>query len=382
MKNYTLLDGNGSPYQSPEKGNWGGHRRLKGFGRLDCPSALRWISRGYYVRHRVFFATQADAIDAGYRPCHTCQPDQYRHWKADPEAYREQILLPLRGAFNFREILRHLARSPLECGHAVKDEQVIKLFELNGAPAVITVEAHPEGLVLHCKYRRLTFAEKQNLRQRVTDWLDLQTDLTPFYDHVAGDPILGKVIKQYHGLRLVGIPDLFEALSWAIMGQQINLSYAYQLKHRFAQAFGRRVTLNGEDYLVYPAAEAIARQPLAALSQVLPWWKAEYIRAAAQAVASGQISKDQLKAAAYPQARETLLRMRGVGNWTANYVLMKCLRYPQAFPAEDAGLHNAIRQLASLDRKPTRLEVKRYAQSWTGWQAYATFYCWQTLLKA
>ena len=84
MKSYTLLGANGLPCRSPQKGRWGGHRKGKGFGRLDCPSALLWISRGHYVRHRVFFATMADAIDAGYRPCHTCLPEEYRQWKADP----------------------------------------------------------------------------------------------------------------------------------------------------------------------------------------------------------------------------------------------------------------------------------------------------------
>jgi methylphosphotriester-DNA--protein-cysteine methyltransferase len=59
----------------------GGHRKLKGYGRLDCPSALRWIATGHYVRHRVFFADAATAIAAGYRPCAVCLPDAYRAWK-------------------------------------------------------------------------------------------------------------------------------------------------------------------------------------------------------------------------------------------------------------------------------------------------------------
>jgi DNA-3-methyladenine glycosylase II len=235
--------------------------------------------------------------------------------------------------------------------------------------------------VLRCQNRQLTFAEKTELRQRVGEWLDLQTDLTPFYEQVAGDAILGKVVAQCKGLRLVGIPDLFEALSWAVIGQQITLAYAYTLKQRLVQTFGKQVTVSGAHYLVYPAAETIAAQPPEALSGVLPRWKAEYLRAAAQAVASGQISKEKLVAAGYQKAREMLLGIRGVGNWTANYVLMKCLRYRQAFPAEDAGLHNALRHLASLERKPSVRQVKQFAQSWEGWQAYATFYCWHTLLK-
>jgi methylphosphotriester-DNA--protein-cysteine methyltransferase len=70
------------PCQPAVKGRWGGHRGLKIYGRLDCPSALRAIAGGGYVRYRVFFADEATAIAAGYRPCAVCCPDRYRAWKA------------------------------------------------------------------------------------------------------------------------------------------------------------------------------------------------------------------------------------------------------------------------------------------------------------
>ena len=75
---YTLLGADGRPYRSDAKGQWGGHRAARIYGRLDCPSALRAIARGGYVRQRVFFADEATAIAAGYRPCARCCPDRYR----------------------------------------------------------------------------------------------------------------------------------------------------------------------------------------------------------------------------------------------------------------------------------------------------------------
>jgi methylphosphotriester-DNA--protein-cysteine methyltransferase len=80
-KTYTLAGRDGQPYASPDPGAWGGHRRTKIYGRLDCPAALRAIARGGYVRYRVFFADEETAIAAGYRPCATCCPDGYRAWK-------------------------------------------------------------------------------------------------------------------------------------------------------------------------------------------------------------------------------------------------------------------------------------------------------------
>jgi methylphosphotriester-DNA--protein-cysteine methyltransferase len=64
------------------RGTIGGHRGTRIYGRLDCPSALRAIARGGYVKYRVFFADEAAAVAAGYRPCATCMPHRYRDWEA------------------------------------------------------------------------------------------------------------------------------------------------------------------------------------------------------------------------------------------------------------------------------------------------------------
>ena len=78
---FTLLGADGRPYESAVPGPLGGHRRGKLYGRLDCPSALRAIRRGGYVQHRVFFADEATAVAAGYRPCGACLPVEYAVWK-------------------------------------------------------------------------------------------------------------------------------------------------------------------------------------------------------------------------------------------------------------------------------------------------------------
>ena len=90
---YTLLGADGKPRESDVPGQWGGHRRTRIYGRLDCPSALRAVARGGYLRQRVFFADEATAIAAGYRPCAICCPDRYQAWKqqanaAQPRSWR------------------------------------------------------------------------------------------------------------------------------------------------------------------------------------------------------------------------------------------------------------------------------------------------------
>src|ERR1700744_6048384 len=85
-KRWTLLGADGKPYPSERPGTLGGHRRQRIYGRLDCPAALRAIARGgehsVYAGQRVFFADEAAARAAGYRPCAVCMREQYRAWKA------------------------------------------------------------------------------------------------------------------------------------------------------------------------------------------------------------------------------------------------------------------------------------------------------------
>jgi hypothetical protein len=80
-KYYRLIGPDGITYLSDTKGLFGGHRGGRGYGRMDCRAALRAIARGGYVRHRVFFADEATAIAAGYRPCAVCLPERYVLWK-------------------------------------------------------------------------------------------------------------------------------------------------------------------------------------------------------------------------------------------------------------------------------------------------------------
>ncbi|MFF2555255.1 Ada metal-binding domain-containing protein [Nocardia sp. NPDC058058] len=80
-RTYLLLDATGNAYRSGTPGRWGGHRRSRIYGRLDCRSAVRAIAAGHYVKFRVFFANEATAVAAGYRPCAICCPDRYLTWK-------------------------------------------------------------------------------------------------------------------------------------------------------------------------------------------------------------------------------------------------------------------------------------------------------------
>lgn len=82
MTTYKLIGPDGTAVENNRPGLLGGHRASRVYGLLDCPSALRALANGGYAHHRVFFADEQTAVAAGFRPCGTCLPDQYRSWKA------------------------------------------------------------------------------------------------------------------------------------------------------------------------------------------------------------------------------------------------------------------------------------------------------------
>ena len=87
-KTYKLLGADGKFYDSAAKGTFGGHRKDKIYGTLDCKGAARWLAKGHYAKQRVFFADEQTAIAAGFRPCFECLREKYRKWKAGNE-YRD-----------------------------------------------------------------------------------------------------------------------------------------------------------------------------------------------------------------------------------------------------------------------------------------------------
>ncbi|GHT65183.1 metal-binding protein [Bacteroidia bacterium] len=82
-KTYTLIGADGKTNQSNTPATLGGYKQSKIYGNLDCPSALRAIAKGGYIKQRVFFADEQTAISAGYRPCAVCMPKEYAIWKAN-----------------------------------------------------------------------------------------------------------------------------------------------------------------------------------------------------------------------------------------------------------------------------------------------------------
>lgn len=289
--------------------------------------------------------------------------------------------IPVPKEFNYETNLEFLRRSPRELLHTIEGDAVIKLLRIDGQEILFAIKAGTDELIVTFLNVNPTAITKQAISSYITEWFDLETDLTPFYSMASKDKLLADLVRRHFGYRIIGQPDLFESLVWAVLGQQINLQFAYTLKQRFVEKFGGRFHWNERDHFLFPQPELVATLnddlllPLQFSRQ-----KSKYTVNIGEAFASGVISKEKLKGVPLVEAKEELMKIKGIGNWTANYALMKTFRYPDAFPLEDAGVHNAIRNLKKMKTKPTLDQVRRLFKKYKGWEAYATLYLWKSLV--
>ncbi len=284
--------------------------------------------------------------------------------------------------FSFKECYRFLDRSDKECLHDVKDSKVYKLLTIQGQLLLIEIEHSKDILLINCLNKRVNKSEKTAIIEYVNEWWDLEVSLAPFYKFCKSDPMLKKLVKNHRGLRMIGFPDLFECLVWAIIGQQINLNFAYSIKQRFVEKYGTSLEHKGQKYYLFPDANAVSQLTVEALKELkFSRQKANYTINVANAILLDGLDKNKLVKLGYDEAKNELKKIKGIGDWTADYALMKCIRYPNAIPLGDVGLHNALKEQLKMSTKPTKAALIKFGTEWGTHNGYICFYLWRSLLK-
>lgn len=282
--------------------------------------------------------------------------------------------------FSYEYSLVFLTRSPREILHSVNDRTVRKLIKVGNEFVLFTVSEKNSNLVVQILNDTTSPSIKNHIKSYVMEWFDLDTDLVPFYSLAKKDDVLKPIVTKFHGYRIMGQPDLFESLVWAVLGQQINVAFAYSLKQRFVEKYGERYEHDGHTYYLFPTPERVAViNPDELIPLQFSRQKSKYTIGIAQAFVDKHVSREMFHGRPLAEAKDELMKLKGIGNWTANYALMRTFRYPDAFPLEDVALHKALRIQMNMRNKPTLDRVRKIFKRYKGWEAYATLYLWRSL---
>ena len=288
--------------------------------------------------------------------------------------------LEIQPPYDFGSALGYLRRSPSAILEEIGVDTYRRALSLDGRDFLVTLRhvgnIEAPKIELEITGREPTEDDVAVIVARLRRIFSLDADPEPFLQVAQGDPVLARLVERFPGLRPVYIADPFEALLWAIIGQQINVSFARKLKTAL-------VDLCGRSFLTYPLLPS--PQGVAALDSELlrasqfSRQKIEYVLGVSEIVASGELDLESLRTQPCEDAVAILTSYRGIGRWTAEYVLMRGLASDDSIPAGDLGLRAIIGRAYELGRHATESEVRELAERWKPYRGWASFYWWMTL---
>ena len=274
------------------------------------------------------------------------------------------VRLPVRQPFAAGAVMSFLGERAIARTESWDGTTYRRSLDLPGGPGVVALVANDDHVA--ARLALTSWGDLAAAVQRVRRLLDLDADPTAVDDALARDPAMRPLVSAAPGRRSPASVDAFETAVRAVIGQQVSVAGARTVAGRIVEAVGTPIdTVDGISRL-FPRPEQLLAAPDEAFS--MPHARRDTIRRLADAVLSGEV---ELHVGADPAvAREQLLSLRGVGPWTADYVVMRGLGHPDMFLDADLGVRHA---LDVLGLTPDR------ASGWAPWRSYAVHHLWASL---
>ncbi|MCR4378453.1 MAG: DNA-3-methyladenine glycosylase [Rhodospirillales bacterium] len=283
------------------------------------------------------------------------------------------LKLPFIPPYDWGALCEFLAARAIPGVESVSGGVYRRTVRLNTMQGVIEVRLVPHQDHLELRVPPSDPEDIVEAAMRVRRMFDCDAKPQIIARHLSRDPSLKLLVKRYPGLRVPGAWDGFELTVRAIIGQQISVKSATAISGRIAGDFGVRLrsSVNEDTYLLFPSPEAISVEDPSQFG--MPKARCQALHNLANAVASGGVIFDPF--ANTGQFKKQLLCLVGVGEWTAEYVLMRFNKDPDAFPHSDLGLlRGAGISYQSVDAKM----LYSLAENWRPWRAYAAMYLWKS----
>ena len=286
------------------------------------------------------------------------------------------LTLRAREPFDGRAVLAFLAARVVPGLERVERGSYHRAIEVEGTPTVLSVK--PAAGALHVSLARPAPRDLIRIASRVARVFDLNADAAQILAHLRRDPLLARALAGRRDLRVPGAWQPFELAVRAILGQQVSVRGAATLAARIVRSFGEPLAEPSHGVThAFPTPQRLAAADLGAVG--LTRARAASLAALAREVADGRLDFTQL--GDLEQAVPALMRLPGIGAWTAHYIAMRALGESDAFPAGDLGLLRAMEDRPGRARRTTSVhraaqEMEQRSQAWRPWRAYAVVALW------
>lgn len=274
------------------------------------------------------------------------------------------------------EVLAYHGRDPLSLSEGVAGSTIRKALRLGGEPLRLEISLEDGVAVLRAD-RELDRGEAATVRRVAERMLGLGGDPARFEASLAaGDPIAA-IVAARPGLRIPLTADPWEALCWAVIGQQINLTFAASLRRELVQIAG---TPYGEGMRAHPGpAEVAALEPEALTARRYSRSKASYLVGTARRIADGSFNLDAVGTLPMPEAEAALKALHGIGPWTARYILLRGFGFADVAPIGDSGLATGLQRAFGLDERPDIRAQEAAMQAYSPHRSLVTAHLWAAL---
>jgi len=281
-----------------------------------------------------------------------------------------QLLLRYRPPYDWEAMLAFLRLRAIPGIERIDGSRYTRTISLDGMQGTVSVQPGA-GNALQATVRFPRLHALPAIIARLRRVFDLGSDPVALAAQFSHDPVMAALIAARPGLRVPGAWDGFELAMRAVLGQQITVTAAIRLAGKLVAAHGAAMA-QPEDGLthVFPTPEAVAPAELAVLG--MPRSRAATLSAVAAAAVADPHLFDACSS--LDDAVQRLRAIRGIGEWTAQYIALRCLREPDAFPSADIGLIRALEKLESRAYTPAQLLAR--AETWRPWRAYAAQHLW------
>ena len=241
-----------------------------------------------------------------------------------------------------------------------------------------TLEA-PE-LALELQGPELSPDDVESATDRVSWLLGVDQGLAPFYELGRADQAMAGLVEQFYGLHLPHTASVFEALVLAVLGQQISTNVARIIRTLLIETFGPSAEFDGETYYAFPRPASIwASSPAELHTMKLTQRKSEYVHGLAGSALDPEMGLECLEELTDREIVEKLVALRGVGMWTAQWVLIRAVGRPDALPLGDLALRRVVSHLFMDGEDVNDAKVEEIAQRWSPYRTYATVYLFSAL---
>ncbi|MCD2515561.1 DNA-3-methyladenine glycosylase 2 [Massilia sp. G4R7] len=290
---------------------------------------------------------------------------------------RGELRLALPAGYRVRDVLAFHSRDAEGLAEQVSASGLRKGVLLDGVPVVLEVAfGEDEARCTVDADGASTDALPGRAREALLNILGLRIDPAAFADFVRDDPVLGPVVARQPGLRIVQSATIFEALTWAIIGQQINLPFAISLRRTLIGLAGRP---HPSGLWCYPEAPDVARLALEDLtSRKFSRAKAETLLRFAHLVVDGKVVLDRTRSLG--EVVEELLAIKGIGPWTVNYALLRGYGYPDCSLQGDVAVRTAFHRLLGGPERPGIAATEQLLLRYAPHRTMAAAYLWASLI--